>query len=57
MIVLADNATTLSSYPWTNLAFQGEYQFSVVAFTSVGPGEAAIEIYDARSGKLPITTR
>ena len=29
-----------SSYIWSNL-IQGEYQFSVVAFTSEGPGEAA----------------
>ena len=29
-----------SSYTWSNL-IQGEYQFSVVAFTSKGPGEAA----------------
>ena len=29
-----------SSYIWSNL-IQGEYQFSVVAFTSKGPGEAA----------------
>ena len=29
-----------SSYTWSNL-IQGEYQFSVVAFTSTGPGEAA----------------
>ena len=28
------------SYTWSNL-IQGEYQFSVVAFTSEGPGEAA----------------
>ena len=29
-----------SSYTWNKL-IQGEYQFSVVAFTSEGPGEAA----------------
>ena len=29
-----------SSYTWSNL-IQGEYQFSVVPFTSKGPGEAA----------------
>ena len=29
-----------SSYTWSDL-IQGEYQFSVVAFTSKGPGEAA----------------
>ena len=28
------------SYTWSNL-IQGEHQFSVVAFTSRGPGEAA----------------
>ena len=29
-----------SSYTWDNL-IQGEYQFSVVAFTDKGPGKAA----------------
>ena len=29
-----------SSFTWTNLT-RGRYQFSVVAFTSQGPGEAA----------------
>ena len=29
-----------SSYTWRNLS-EGEYQFTVVAFTSKGPGEAA----------------
>ena len=34
------NCCVESSYTWGNL-IQGEYQFSVVAFTSKGPGEAA----------------
>ena len=57
VIVSADNANTLSSYTWTNLVYQGKYQFNVVAFTSAGPGEVAIEIYDTQSGKLLTTTR
>ena len=51
VIVSADNANTLSSYTWTNLVYQGRYQFSVVAFTSAGPGEVAILIYNVQSGK------
>ena len=31
----------VSSYTWHNLVFRGSYQFSVVAFTSKGPGYAA----------------
>ena len=33
------SSSNRSSYTWNNL-IQGEYQFSVVAFTSKGPGEA-----------------
>ena len=43
-----------SSYTWSNL-IQGEYQFSVVAFTSEGPGEATNLLLSALSnngGKL-----
>ena len=43
-----------SSYTWSNL-IQGEYQFSVVAFTSKGPGEAAnltLSTLPNNSGKL-----
>ena len=29
-----------SSYAWTDLT-QGEYQFSVIAYTGIGPGETA----------------
>ena len=41
-IVQVDNTCSSieSSYTWSNL-IRGEYQFSVVAFTSEGPGEAA----------------
>ena len=41
-ILQVDNSCSSieSSYAWSNL-IQGEYQFSVVAFTSRGPGEAA----------------
>ena len=37
-----DNSSdsTESSYTWTDL-IQGRHRFSVVAFTSKGPGEAA----------------
>ena len=34
------NSDIDSSYTWSNL-IQGRYQFSVVAFTSTGPGKAA----------------
>ena len=38
------------TWPWSNL-IQGEYQFSVVAFTSEGRGEAAnLMVYS--NGKL-----
>ena len=42
-ILQVDNSCSCSiesSYTWDNL-IQGEYQFSVVAFTDKGPGEAA----------------
>ena len=41
-----------SSYTWPrNNLIQGEYQFSVVAFTSKGPGEAANLMFFS-NGKL-----
>ena len=41
-IIQVDNTCSSieSSYTWSNL-IQDEYQFSVIAFTSKGPGEAA----------------
>ena len=42
-IILQVNNTcssTESSYTWTNLT-QGEYEFSVIAYTSKGQGETA----------------
>ena len=41
-ILQVDNSSCSieSSYTWSNL-IRAEYQFSVVAFTSKGPGEAA----------------
>ena len=40
-ILRVDNDVgNILSYTWTDL-IQGRYQFSVVAFTRVGPGEAA----------------
>ena len=42
-ILLVDSSCScsiVSSYTWTDL-IQGEYHFSVVAFTNKGPGEAA----------------
>ena len=39
IIVLADNNSSVE-YTWNNL-IRGRYQFSVVAFTSQGPGDAA----------------
>ena len=55
-IILAENNSSIeSSYPWTDL-IQGAYQFSVVAFTSKGPGEVATLILPlsivANNGKL-----
>ena len=46
-----------SSYTWDNL-IQGEYQFSVVAFTSKGPGEAASLMLSTlpNDGKLILVT-
>ena len=51
MIQLVNNNNPESRYTWANLFYQARYQFSVVAFTSQGPGEAAILIVDAQSGK------
>ena len=56
MIESANNESTESSYTWTNLVYQGSYQFSVVAFTSQGPGEAVDLLFDTQS-KLLIPTR
>ena len=40
-ILRVDNdGGSILSYTWTDL-IQGRYQFSVVAFTRVGPGEAS----------------
>ena len=41
-IIQVDNTCSgiESSYTWSNLA-QGEYQFSVIAYTNKGPGEPA----------------
>ena len=52
----ANNISTESSFTWTNLAYRGRYQFSVIAFTSQGPGEAANLQFNTQSGKLLITT-
>ena len=46
----ADNDGIVSLYTWTNLVYQGIYQFGVVAFTSKGPGEAANLLFDVQSG-------
>ena len=55
VILPADiNSSIESSYTWTNL-IQGNYQFSVVAFTSKGQGEAAsliLVIIRTHSSKL-----
>ena len=45
------NSNSDSSYTWTNL-IQSEYQFSVVAFTAQGPGEAASLMLPRLPGKL-----
>ena len=51
----ADN-NSAESFTWINLVYRGKYQFSVIAFTSQGPGEAANLPFDTQSGKLPIKT-
>ena len=51
MILLVNNNNPESLYTWTNLVYQARYQFSVVAFTSQGPGDAATLIVDVQSGK------
>ena len=43
------------SYTWSGL-IQGRYQFSVVAFTGVGPGEAANLTQPITFSKLIIMT-
>ena len=55
MILLVNNNNTESLYTWTNLVYQGEYQFSVVAFTSQGPGDADSLIVDTQGSKLFVT--
>ena len=45
------NSNTDSSYTWNDL-IQSEYQFSVVAFTAQGPGEAASLMLPRLPGKL-----
>ena len=52
----ANNNSAKSSYTWINLVYRGRYQFSVIAFTSQGPGEAANVPFDTQSGELLITT-
>ena len=52
----ANNNSAESSYTWINLVYRGRYQFSVVAFTSQGPGEAANLPFGTQSGELLITT-
>ena len=58
-ILQVDNSSCSveSSYTWSNL-IQDEYQFSVVAFTSKGPGEAASLMLSTLSndGKLILVT-
>ena len=53
-MLLVNNSNSESRYTWTNLSYQGRYQFSVVASTSKGPGEAATLIVDTQSSKLLI---
>ena len=48
------NNNSAESYTWINLVYRGRYQFSVIAFTSQGPGEAANLPFNTQSGKLLI---
>ena len=60
-ILQVDNTCSSNelSYTWSNLV-PGEYQFSVVAFTSRGPGEAAntmlSTLHNNNNGKLMLIT-
>ena len=61
-ILQVDNTCSSNelSYTWSNLV-PGEYQFSVVAFTSRGPGEAANTMLSTlpnnnNNGKLMLIT-
>ena len=58
-ILQVDNTCSCSiesSYTWSNL-IQGDYQFTVVAFTSKGPGEASSLLLSrlSNNGKLMCT--
>ena len=51
ILTVDSSSSTESSYTWSNL-IQGNYQFSVVAFTSKGPGEAATLMLPRLPGKV-----
>ena len=51
ILTVDSSDSTESSYTWTDLV-QGEYQFSVVAFTSKRPGKAASLMLPRLPGKL-----
>ena len=50
------NNSTEFLHTWRNLIYQGRYQFSVIAFTNQGPGDAATVMFNVERGKLIITT-
>ena len=51
-ILTVDSSDSAESfYTWSNL-IQGDYQFTVVAFTAQGPGEAASLMLPKLPGKL-----
>ena len=50
IVQISSSINSSYTWPWSNL-IQGEYQFSVVAFTHEGPGEAA-NLMLFSSGKL-----
>ena len=56
MILSVLNNSTKFLHTWPNLVYQGRYQFSVIAFTKQGPGDAATVMFNVERGKLIITT-
>ena len=51
-VVLPDNSTTLSSASFTDLRLGTQYQFTIVAYTNVGPGqEEMISVSTLPDGK------
>ena len=53
--VLADDNNISSSFNFTNLRHSTEYQFTIVAYTNVGPGpEAMISVSTLPDGNVTV---